>query len=207
MLALLLVATPALAKPPVAVKPVGFGLGLAGAIITHEAGHAVVAKLCGWEIEGFGFYSGKMGIGGATKVKPDGTLEEVKGEYLSILAAGSLLQVIPVLAAPAIARKSGSPYVDATMDYLSTLGSLDFTFYSGKDLMMELLGVPEGKNGDWSRFADLSGVPLVAIFGASLLWSYTLFQFQNRNFNTADSSDNIPPAPSLTLLSVNMLTI
>jgi hypothetical protein len=200
-----LISLAAVANPSIGPKPVGFSLGLAGAIVAHEAGHALVASLCGWEVEAFGFYSGSLGIGGGAKLKPDGTANHVKGEYLAVFAAGSLMQAIPVLAAPAIAGTSPSLYVRTIFDYLSTFGSLDFTFYSGKDLLMMAAGLPEAKSGDWAQFSSLSGLPLPAIFVASLFWSYALLQYQTHAFKIIESHRDSQTMPAITVLNARVL--
>ncbi len=197
---------PTLAATPFSPKAVGFGVGLVSAIAWHEIGHAVVAKLYGWELEGFIIGSPyKDEFGAVTMLRPPRPLDYVRNEYLGILAAGSLVQIVPVLVAPVVARDSGSAYVHWTMDYFASFGAFDFSFYAGKDLLLSLLDPRSAGSGDWRRFADLSGIPLSVIFGASLIWSYGLIQYHSTAFKPRAASLGVHPIPAITLLNVNLL--
>jgi hypothetical protein len=53
-----LVGPPSLASDPQvpsSYRLLSFGLGIFGAIYTHELGHAVAAKSLGWDVIGFGY--------------------------------------------------------------------------------------------------------------------------------------------------------
>lgn len=208
MIAVLLTANASelLAKPAVPPKIVGIGLGLFGAIYTHESGHALVAKYYGWEVESVGFAVNENGVGGVTRIKPKEDSDQARRQYALICAAGSVFQIVPVLAAPMISRHSQNIYLNSSLEYLGLFGSADFLFYTLKDQLLTWANDPHANEGDWRRFSDFSGIPLPVVLGVSVAWTWTLIHYQTRMYESFHHENDAvtTPRPAITLFNAKI---